>query len=294
MRRLAGAAIWVQSAPGDSAYSGPSGAFDLTTRTASTGTRLLVTAAGYLYERTDVAASEALNPAEVKIGLTPAASIAGVVTHGSGQPVAGAKIWAEPRGTGVSRFSSAESGPAYAAPDGSFVVEGAVYRQTYRLTAEAPGYARALLDVPPVEPGRVIEPVHLTLSRGRRVVGRVVGSPGPRAAQVQLLIDRNAAAGALIERTRASGVVVGTDDSSRLQLEYVSNLEDVQVGDEIVTSGINGIYPKGFRIGVVTEVANGVGLYQLIQVSPVVEFSHIEDVLVVLDAQVIPSDTDGE
>ena len=126
------------------------------------------------------------------------------------------------------------------------------------------------------------------------VVGRVVGSPGQRAAQVQLLIDRNAAAGALIERTRVSGVVVGTDDSSRLQLEYVSNLEDVRVGDEIVTSGIDGIYPKGFRVGVVTQVADGIGLYQLIQVSPVVEFSQIEDVLVVLDAQVLPSDTDGE
>jgi len=126
------------------------------------------------------------------------------------------------------------------------------------------------------------------------VVGRVVGSPGPRAAKIQLLIDRNAAAGALIERTRVSGVVVGTDDSRRLQLEYVSNLEDVQVGDEIVTSGIDGIYPKGFRIGVVTQVADGIGLYQLIQISPVVEFSQIEDVLVVLDVQAVPIDTDGE
>ena len=148
----------------------------------------------------------------------------------------------------------------------------------------------------------------LTIDRGRQddvrpdlaviapdgVVGRIVGSPGPRAAQVQLLIDRNAAAGALIERTRVSGVVVGTDDSTLLQLEYVSNLEDVRVGDEIVTSGIDGIYPKGFRIGVVSDVADGVGLYQSIQVEPVVEFSQIEDVLVVLDAQVIPSDTDGE
>ena len=66
------------------------------------------------------------------------------------------------------------------------------------------------------------------------------------------------------------------------------------MGDEIVTSGIDGIYPKGFRVGVVTQVADGIGLYQLIQVSPVVEFSQIEDVLVVLDAQVIPSDTDSE
>jgi rod shape-determining protein MreC len=148
----------------------------------------------------------------------------------------------------------------------------------------------------------------LTIDRGRQdgvrpdlaviapdgVVGRVVGSPGPRAAQVQLLIDRNAAAGALIERTRDSGVIVGTGDSTLLQLEYVSNLVDVRVGDEIVTSGIDGIYPKGFRIGVVNHVVDGVGLYQQIRVSPVIEFSKIEDVLVVLAAQVIPSDTDGE
>ncbi len=85
-------------------YSGPTGAFDLNARAASTGTRLLVTAAGYLYERTDVAASDAMSTAEVKIGLTPAAPIAGVVTDGSGQPVAGAKIWAEPRGRGAPAF----------------------------------------------------------------------------------------------------------------------------------------------------------------------------------------------
>lgn len=115
------------------------------------------------------------------------------------------------------------------------------------------------------------------------VVGRVVGDPGPRAAQVQLLIDRNAAAGALVERTRASGVVVGTDDSALLMMEYVSNLEDVRVGDEVVTSGIDGIYPKGFRIGKVTNVEEGVGLYQLIHVEPIVDFSQLEDVLVVLN-----------
>lgn len=185
---LDGAAIWVQTSPGDNAYSGPTGAFDLNTRPSPTGTRLLVTAAGYHYERTDTAASEGSNPAEVKIGLTPAAQIAGVVTDDSGQPVAGARIWAEPRGRGATRFSASQSVPAYSTPDGSFVVE-ALYGQTCRLTAEVPGYATALLDVPPLEPGRVIEPVHLMLSRGRRVVGTVVDTEGNPVigAQVELL-----------------------------------------------------------------------------------------------------------
>ena len=117
------------------------------------------------------------------------------------------------------------------------------------------------------------------------VVGRVIGLPGPRAAKVQLLIDRNAAAGALIERTRAVGVVMGNDDESSLRLEYVSNLEDVKVGDVVVTAGIDGIYPKGFVIGTIDHVELGSGLYKRIRVDPVVEFSQLEDVLVVMTDQ---------
>ena len=122
------------------------------------------------------------------------------------------------------------------------------------------------------------------------VVGRVVGVPGPRAAQVQLLVDRNAAAGALIERTRASGVVVGTDDEGVMRMDYVSNLQDVRVGDRIVTSGTDRIYPKGFLIGEVTAVAEGIGLYRMIEVAPVVEFSELEEVLVVIDPRSLMTD----
>ena len=123
----------------------------------------------------------------------------------------------------------------------------------------------------------------------RGVVGRVVGTPGPRASRVQLLIDRNAAAGARVERTRASGVVMGSDDETSLRMEYVLNLEDVRVGDRIVTSGTDGIYPSGFAIGTVTHVAPGTGLYQTIRVDPVVEFSRLEDVLVVVIGDQPPS-----
>lgn len=114
------------------------------------------------------------------------------------------------------------------------------------------------------------------------VVGRVVGLPGVRASKVQLLIDRNAAAGALIERTRAAGVVVGSDDETALRMEYVSNLEEVHMGDAVITSGIDGIYPKGFVIGSVGAVWRGSGLYKVIRVDPVVDFTQLEDVLIVM------------
>ena len=112
------------------------------------------------------------------------------------------------------------------------------------------------------------------------VVGRIV-VPSERAAKVQLLIDRNAAAGALIERSRAQGVVVGGGDY-RLRLDYVSEVSDVVVGDVVVTSGIDGIFPKGFVIGQVETVEKSGGSYKRIVVRPAVDFRSLENVLVVL------------
>lgn len=112
------------------------------------------------------------------------------------------------------------------------------------------------------------------------VVGRVV-VPSARAAKVQLLIDRNAAAGALIERTRAQGVVLGTGDGY-LELDYLSGMVDIVPGDTVVTSGIDGIFPKGFVIGWVDEVERSGSTYKRVTVRPAVDFSRLEEVLVVL------------
>jgi rod shape-determining protein MreC len=112
------------------------------------------------------------------------------------------------------------------------------------------------------------------------VVGRVILASG-RASKVQLLIDRNAAAGAVIERSRAQGIVVGAG-SGLLQMQYVPGTADVVVGDTVVSSGIDTIYPKGFVIGTVENVERGGGTFHAITVRPAVDFTRIEEVLVVL------------
>jgi rod shape-determining protein MreC len=115
------------------------------------------------------------------------------------------------------------------------------------------------------------------------LVGRVIAPVGRRAARVQLLIDRNAAAGAVTERTRAGGMVVGAEANPPLRMEMVSTLNDVTVGDTVVASGVDGIYPKGYLIGRVDYASkSGGGLYQTITVRPGVDFSGLEEVLVVL------------
>ena len=112
------------------------------------------------------------------------------------------------------------------------------------------------------------------------VVGRVV-VPSARSAKVQLLIDRNAAVGVIVERTRAQGVVVGSGDD-RLQMQYVSEASDVAVGDLVVTSGIDAIYPKGLAVGRVEVVEKSGSAFKRIVVKPAVDFTQLEEVLIVL------------
>lgn len=112
------------------------------------------------------------------------------------------------------------------------------------------------------------------------VVGRVVAASA-LAAKVQLLLDRNAAAGVLVERSRSQGVVIGAGEQL-LRMEYVSEVADVAVGDTVVTSGIDGIYPKGLTVGSVETVEKTGGAYRRIAVRAAVDFSSLEDVLVVL------------
>jgi rod shape-determining protein MreC len=123
------------------------------------------------------------------------------------------------------------------------------------------------------------------------VVGRIV-IPTVRASKVQLLVDHNAAAGALVERTRAQGVVIGNGEN-RLRLDYVSESSDVAVGDLVVTSGIDGIYPKGFTIGYIDVVEKNGTAYKRISVRPAVDFSRLEDVLVVLTPTPLRQATQG-
>jgi rod shape-determining protein MreC len=121
------------------------------------------------------------------------------------------------------------------------------------------------------------------------VVGRVI-MPSARASKVQLLIDRNAGAAALVERSRAQGIVEGTG-ADRLNMTYVSGTADIKVGDRVVTSGIEGIYPKGFVIGQIESIERGAGEFTAVVIRPAVDFSSLEAVLVVLTPRV---GADGE
>ena len=113
-------------------------------------------------------------------------------------------------------------------------------------------------------------------------VGRVV-MPARRAAKVQLIVDRSAAVAVMVQRSRAQGIVLGSGESL-LRLDYLSTSADIQNGDLLVTSGIDGIYPAGFAVGRVEGIEKSGGTFRAIRVRPAVDFSGLEHVLVVLES----------
>jgi rod shape-determining protein MreC len=112
------------------------------------------------------------------------------------------------------------------------------------------------------------------------VVGRVV-SVSPHAARVLLISDHSSGVDALVQRKRVHGIAEGTVEG-RYILKYVHLADDVQVGDTVVTSGLDGIFPKGQLIGEVVRVKrNANRLFQEVEVTPNVELAKVEEVLVV-------------
>ncbi|MFY9822808.1 MAG: rod shape-determining protein MreC [Thermoanaerobaculia bacterium] len=111
------------------------------------------------------------------------------------------------------------------------------------------------------------------------LVGRVITFSGAYA-KVQLITDRAAAVGGMLLRSRRQGVVRGGSgrESGALELDYIPLHADVQVGDPVVTAGIDGVYPRGIPVGTVVKAEGGGQLFRNIQLAPAVDFGALDQV----------------
>lgn len=114
------------------------------------------------------------------------------------------------------------------------------------------------------------------------VVGRVISPVARHAATVQLLVDGNAAAAVVFERSQAGGLAMGGQTDGTLVAEFVPVLADVQAGERVITSGQDGIYPAGFLVGTVESVTGAGSPDRTIRIRPATDFSYVDIVLVVV------------
>ncbi len=112
------------------------------------------------------------------------------------------------------------------------------------------------------------------------VIGRIL-DVSDRNSRVLLITDPGSSVDAIIQRNRVRGILSGKDANGCL-LKYVRGNLDIQVGDLVVSSGKDGIYPKGLRLGVIQAAfKDPVDLFQKIEVKPLVRLSALEEVLVI-------------
>jgi rod shape-determining protein MreC len=113
------------------------------------------------------------------------------------------------------------------------------------------------------------------------VVGRIVETSA-HVSRVLLLIDENSNTDALVQENRIQGILQGAA-SLGCSLKYVPKTETVSVGNIVVTSGLSGLFPKGLLLGAVKSVEKtDSGLFQQIDVAPFVDFSRLEEVMVIV------------
>jgi rod shape-determining protein MreC len=127
--------------------------------------------------------------------------------------------------------------------------------------------------------------LNMPVATGGGIVGRVV-AVSPWTAQVMMITDEKAAAGAIIGQLSESGAlgsVRGFGKNGLVEMRYVSGLQKVDVGDSIITTGQDGIYPPGLNIGEVVEIKRGTAtqLHQ-IYVRPGAKLDQLEEVAVLL------------
>lgn len=114
------------------------------------------------------------------------------------------------------------------------------------------------------------------------VVGQVI-NVSPRFAKVLLATDPNSAVDAILQTSRALGIIKGNGQGYRM--DYVLREKEVAKDDLVVTSGMGGVFPKGLLVGRVSEVGKDKrGMFHTITVQPAVDFRELEYVTIILKA----------
>ncbi len=122
--------------------------------------------------------------------------------------------------------------------------------------------------------------INMPVTSSVGVIGQII-EVSRSTSKVRLLTDENSGISAMVQDTRAQGMLHGQADGT-LKLDYVTTDSDVKVGDIIITSGIGGVYPKGLPLGTVTAVDKSTNsVYYSITVKAQATMENNEEVLVI-------------
>ena len=123
--------------------------------------------------------------------------------------------------------------------------------------------------------------INMPVCNSAGIIGQII-EVSPTTSTVRLITDENSSVSAMVQSTRAQGILQGQPDGT-LRLEFVTIDSDVQEGDIIVSSGLGGVYPKGLPLGVVASVdrPDNASYYTIIVTPASSDTENNEEVLVI-------------
>jgi len=116
-------------------------------------------------------------------------------------------------------------------------------------------------------------------------VGRVIAVDA-RESKVRLIVDASSGVAGVVQRSRAQGMVLGRPRAT-LEMLYVPRYSDVMHGDRVVTSGLDGIFPRGYGLGRVSSITQSPDGAQTIRLDPEIDYAALEEVLILLEPNAV-------
>lgn len=154
--------------------------------------------------------------------------------------------------------------------------------QTAKISARSSNYWFNMFTISSGKSSGIVEGMPVVSSKG--LVGKV-SEVGATWSKVTSIIDSTSAVSAMVERTRDNGTIKSTLDTSKgsyqLTLEHLPTDSNVQPGDNIITSGLGGTYPKGILIGHVSEVEQQSDGSKIVKIEPVTDFKKLEEIMII-------------
>lgn len=125
---------------------------------------------------------------------------------------------------------------------------------------------------------------------GNAIIGQTV-VVNDNSSRVLLITDNSSAVATIAQSSRVQGIAEGSLSPDVLKLKYALKVKEleIKIGERIIASGLDGVFPKGALVGVVSEVTDsGDDLFQEVEVTPSIDIGRLEDVLVVIPEQSVP------
>ena len=122
----------------------------------------------------------------------------------------------------------------------------------------------------------------VVVEKNGSLVGRIIGQVSFKEARIQLITDNGIGISVFSQENKVLGVASGDGNGCCFFKYVLATNEEVHEGDEVITSGFDGIFPPGLRVGEIVSITTNTSLFKRIIIKPYFNFKHLNEIAVIM------------